>query len=500
MSFTYNGYTLNEYLEEPWYDTEINLFKGILSKLPNFNSSYVGNQHYHSRVADPNGVYPNSLFIDASGVTNVTELMDDGLNSGTHAVIATNGLLASATTFANFGTMFTDFASVISSYATGADYSGHNTQLALGGATSALAFASTLTYNTTSNLLNIAGTDTYPGQLSIGTTTIGATGDLQSILRFQGVTSTSTIVSYASIASYVLDDTYNAQHVRVKMVTYSGSTTNDVWTVSDTQMGIGVGADLLSTYFGNFIVKIPSGATDGIDIYNGASSTSVLRLGANASNAAIFTAPIYGSFEWCTSSTSNMEANKFMILQTGSSTNSLNIFNTGSATPSLILISNSVASNYTTVYQNQSDSNGYLDAGQKLYLRARGGDINIDSTITLASTISLLAGTTTGKILLQAGVASGATISLKTQTNTYMTMADDGFTFSVQESGNTPHATALQLVADSGGNACIGFYAAVPIGRQSAITPPSGGSIVDGQARNAIDTIITVLQNIGVTF
>ena len=27
MSFTYNGYTLNEYLEEPWYDTEINLLK-----------------------------------------------------------------------------------------------------------------------------------------------------------------------------------------------------------------------------------------------------------------------------------------------------------------------------------------------------------------------------------------------------------------------------------------------------------------------------------------
>jgi hypothetical protein len=331
MSFTYNGYTLNEYLEEPWYDTEINLFKGILSKLPNYNSAYVGNQHYHSRVADPNGVYPNSLFVDASGVTNVTNLLDGGLNSGTHAVIATNGLLASATTFANFGAMFTDFSSVISSYSTGADYSGHNTQLALGGATSALNFASTLTY-----------------------------------------------------------------------------------------------------------------------------STAV-------------------------------------------SANRLTISNAGSASPTLVL-QGTAGSQYTSVYYNQTNSQSYLDAGQGLYLRALGGDINIDSTITLASTISLLAGTTTGKILLQAGVASGATISLKTQTNTYMTMANDGFIFSVQESGNTPHATALQLVADSGGNACIGFYAAEPIGRQSAITPPSGGSIVDGEARNAIDTIITVLQYIGVTF
>lgn len=45
----------------------------------------------------------------------------------------------------------------------------------------------------------------------------------------------------------------------------------------------------------------------------------------------------------------------------------------------------------------------------------------------------------------------------------------------------------------------IGFLGASPIARQSAITPPSGGATVDSQARTAINSIITVLQNFGLT-
>jgi hypothetical protein len=435
--------------------------------------------------------------VDASGVTNVTNFNDDALSSGTHAVISTNGLLASADTFANFGTMFYDFASVISSYATGADYSGHSTQIALGGATSALAFASTLTYSTAVNLLSIAGTDAEPAQLNLGTTTVGGTGDLQSIVRFMGVTSTSTVVPYAAIASYVVDDTYNSQRVRVKMVTFSGSTTTDVWTVSDNQMGIDVGADLLSTHFGNFIVKVPTGSTDGIDIYNGASSTSVLRLGAGSTNNAIFTTSLYGSFEWCTSNTSNMEQNIFMTLVNGSSANRLTISNAGSASPTLVL-QGTAGSQYTSVYYNQTNSQSYLDAGQGLFMRAMGGDINIDTSFSANTNINLKAGFTTGGISLQAGHSSGATISLTTQTNTYMDMTDSGFTFGVQLSYGSTHSVALTMEADSGG-AIIGLYNAFPIRRQDAIPPPSGGTVQDAESRIAIGTIITALQLIGIT-
>lgn len=43
----------------------------------------------------------------------------------------------------------------------------------------------------------------------------------------------------------------------------------------------------------------------------------------------------------------------------------------------------------------------------------------------------------------------------------------------------------------------IGFYGKTTV-QASAITPPSGGSTTDAQARTAIDSIITALHNFGI--
>lgn len=45
----------------------------------------------------------------------------------------------------------------------------------------------------------------------------------------------------------------------------------------------------------------------------------------------------------------------------------------------------------------------------------------------------------------------------------------------------------------------IGFYGATPIVRPSAISQPSGGATVDSQARTAISSLITTIQNLGLT-
>lgn len=43
------------------------------------------------------------------------------------------------------------------------------------------------------------------------------------------------------------------------------------------------------------------------------------------------------------------------------------------------------------------------------------------------------------------------------------------------------------------------FGSTTLVNKQSAISPPSGGATVDSQARTAISTIITTLQNLGLT-
>lgn len=48
-------------------------------------------------------------------------------------------------------------------------------------------------------------------------------------------------------------------------------------------------------------------------------------------------------------------------------------------------------------------------------------------------------------------------------------------------------------------NQKIGFFNHSPVVQQAAIVPPSGGATVDSQARTAVDSIITELQNLGLT-
>lgn len=45
----------------------------------------------------------------------------------------------------------------------------------------------------------------------------------------------------------------------------------------------------------------------------------------------------------------------------------------------------------------------------------------------------------------------------------------------------------------------IGFYGATPIAQPAAVTPPTGGTTIDSQARTAINAIITILHDFGMT-
>jgi len=45
----------------------------------------------------------------------------------------------------------------------------------------------------------------------------------------------------------------------------------------------------------------------------------------------------------------------------------------------------------------------------------------------------------------------------------------------------------------------LSVYGVVPVVQQGAVTSPSGGAVIDTQARTAIDSIRTVLRNFGIT-
>lgn len=45
----------------------------------------------------------------------------------------------------------------------------------------------------------------------------------------------------------------------------------------------------------------------------------------------------------------------------------------------------------------------------------------------------------------------------------------------------------------------LGFFNATPVIQPAAISAPSGGATIDAPARNAITSIITTLQNLGLT-
>lgn len=45
----------------------------------------------------------------------------------------------------------------------------------------------------------------------------------------------------------------------------------------------------------------------------------------------------------------------------------------------------------------------------------------------------------------------------------------------------------------------IGFFGVTPVVQQNAVTPATGGAVIDGPARTAINTVITILQTLGLT-
>lgn len=52
-------------------------------------------------------------------------------------------------------------------------------------------------------------------------------------------------------------------------------------------------------------------------------------------------------------------------------------------------------------------------------------------------------------------------------------------------------------IGSTGGK--VGLYGETPVVQSGAISAPTGGVTVDAEARNAINTIITDLKNIGIT-
>jgi hypothetical protein len=111
MSFLYKKYTLNSYLDEPWYAKEIALFEAILDKLPDYDKTYVSTQHYHSRIGAPTAGTTvisvddsnNAIFsqlgagvalIDSSHIMGVTGCVNDFLAAGIDATLIGAGTVS----------------------------------------------------------------------------------------------------------------------------------------------------------------------------------------------------------------------------------------------------------------------------------------------------------------------------------------------------------------------------------------------------------------------
>ena len=63
---------------------------------------------------------------------------------------------------------------------------------------------------------------------------------------------------------------------------------------------------------------------------------------------------------------------------------------------------------------------------------------------------------------------------------------------------DTVNATTIQIGNDVTGSE-IGFFGITPVVQQPAITKPTGGAIVDTEARTAVNKIIDALQLFGFT-
>lgn len=101
MSENYRNYELNQNGAQPWYATENALFKEIINKLPPADSSMVGTEHYHTRVANAAGT--TVISVDAtSGISapylNEGTLVVDANHKVTSSTLV-NGSILDTTAF-----------------------------------------------------------------------------------------------------------------------------------------------------------------------------------------------------------------------------------------------------------------------------------------------------------------------------------------------------------------------------------------------------------------
>ena len=89
--FTYNGYTLNGYLNSPNYDTEIALFKDILDQLPARGTTSVTTQHHHARISSPTADV-SALTVGESGIMSAPLLSAGVLQVNADKTIGATGI------------------------------------------------------------------------------------------------------------------------------------------------------------------------------------------------------------------------------------------------------------------------------------------------------------------------------------------------------------------------------------------------------------------------
>lgn len=71
--------------------------------------------------------------------------------------------------------------------------------------------------------------------------------------------------------------------------------------------------------------------------------------------------------------------------------------------------------------------------------------------------------------------------------------------FGFGDGSNIPLGSTSGTKIGTSSSQKLGFYGATPIVRVSAISAPSGGGTQDNEARTAINSIRTVLTNLGLT-
>lgn len=71
--------------------------------------------------------------------------------------------------------------------------------------------------------------------------------------------------------------------------------------------------------------------------------------------------------------------------------------------------------------------------------------------------------------------------------------------FAFGDGTNIPLGSTTGTKIGTSSSQKLGFYGATPIVRVSAISAPSGGGTQDNEARTAINSIRTVLTNLGLT-